>query len=237
MCDEDWSLSQGIFPDDQRIYKRLSDAVIVHITPEQISIYVRYFLWRTIGPLDERGLAIACAELARRKLVPIIQLSQCFRISRPTIYKWMEKLEATYVPSDHRPDPRELGDLGISNRMLRFIRERPDVPAEQMVELIWKQFHRPIDVFGIERLRAFIAERQLRRKSSEPKESNQDGLFRADVSADGAELDAEDESSEQSSGTPEETAEAEELDEKDAADAVADANEVAQPSWRPVPTS
>ncbi len=38
------------------------------------------------------------------------------------------QLEATYGPSNRRPDPRELDDLGVSNWMLRFVREHPEIP-------------------------------------------------------------------------------------------------------------
>ncbi len=217
--EDDGDSEKDLFPDDEkRIYVRLSDRVIIHNTPEQIRIYVNYVLWRTIEPLDERGLAIACAELGRRKLVPITKLAEHFRISRPTIYKWMAKLEATYVPSDHRPDPRELGDLGVSNRMLHFVREHPEIPDEEMVELLWQRFHRPMDRFGIRRLRALIAEQQSRRKPPEPDGPQQEGgLFEAGVDVSVSATEEPDAEDEPSSAAAEGDAETEEPGVKDAA--------------------
>lgn len=138
----------------------LSKHVSCLVTRDGIEFHVNYTLWRSIPPLDERSLAIAIAELARRRLVPVAVLARTFGLSRPTIYRWMDKLEGTYIPTDHRPRVASLGDLGLSTRMLNFVRRHLDRSDEELVEMVWQQFHRPIDTFGIARLRQSIEERR-----------------------------------------------------------------------------
>lgn len=154
----------------------LSDQVDVLVTRERIEIHVNYALWRTIEALDERGLAISCAEIARRKWAPVSHIAQAFGVSRPTIYRWMEKLESTYVPSDERPSPRGLGDFGLSNRMVRFVRLHLDLPDDELVELVWTEFHRPIDVYGVRRLRDAVASRQRHGRPPEDPPTTQRAL-------------------------------------------------------------
>lgn len=138
----------------------LSDQVDVLFTRERIEIRVNYAVWRTIEALDERGLAIACAEIARQGWAPISHIADAFGISRPTVYRWMEKLESAYVPSDNRKSARDLGDLGLSNRMIRFVRQHLDLPDEELVDSVWEEFGRPIDVYGVRRLRETVEQRQ-----------------------------------------------------------------------------
>jgi hypothetical protein len=146
----------------------LSKRVSCLITRDVIEFHVNYTLWRSIPPLDERGMAIAIAELARRRLVPVAVLARTFGLSRPTVYRWMDKLEGTYVPTDHRPRVESLGDLGLSTRMLAFVRRHLDRSDEELVEMVWEQFHRPIDTFGIARLRESIEERRRHQGRGDP---------------------------------------------------------------------
>ena len=172
----------------------LSDQVDVLITRERIVIHVNYAVWRTIEALDERGLAIACAEIARQKWAPISHIAEAFGLSRPTIYRWMEKLDATYVPSDSRQSARDLSNLGLSNHMVRFVRQHLDLPDEELVELVWQKFSRPIDVYGIRRLRDGIASRQRHKDPdppSPPLPSGQKLLFEIPASQSADELPPE----------------------------------------------
>jgi len=146
----------------------LSDRVDVLFTRERIEIRVNYAVWRTIEALDERGLAIACAEIARQKWAPVSHIADAFGVSRPTIYRWMEKLDSAYVPSDNRKPARELGDLGLSNRMVRYVRQHLDLSDEDLVERVWEEFGRPIDVYGVRRLREEVGRRQRHKDHNPP---------------------------------------------------------------------
>jgi len=138
----------------------LSDQAEVLMAQGRIEIYVNYSLWRSLDAADERGIAISCAELARRKLAPVSHIADAFGITRQTIYNWMEKLDSTFVPSDTRRSARDLGDLGLSNRMVRFVRQHLDLPDDELVDRVWQEFRRPLDVYGVRRLREAVESRQ-----------------------------------------------------------------------------
>lgn len=59
----------------------LSKQVSCLVTRDVIELHVNYVLWRSISPVDERSLAIAIAELARRRLVPVAVLARTFGLS------------------------------------------------------------------------------------------------------------------------------------------------------------
>jgi hypothetical protein len=162
----------------------LSDQVEVLMAQGRIEIYVNYALWRSLEATDERGIAIACAEIARRKWAPVSHIADAFGITRQTIYNWMEKLDAAFVPSDRRRPARELGDLGLSNRMVRFVRQNLDLTDEELVERVWQEFRRPLDVYGVRRLREDVQGRQRHQQvASKP---GQRTLFDAPPGADGS---------------------------------------------------
>ena len=195
----------------------LSDQVEVLMAQGRIEIYVNYALWRSLEATDERGIAIACAEIARRKWAPVSHIADAFGITRQTIYNWREKLDAAFVPSDRRRPARELGDLGLSNRMVRFVRQNLDLTDEELVERVWQEFRRPLDVYGVRRLREDIEGRQRHRQAppSAPSSSGQRTLFDAAADADGstpapvaeAEAEAEEKSEETGRSEPAERAE------------------------------
>ena len=75
----------------------------------------------------------------------------------------MEKLDSTFVPSDTRRWVRDLGDLGLSNRMVRFVRQHPEFPDNELVDRVWQELRRPLDVYGMRRLREAVESRQQHR--------------------------------------------------------------------------
>jgi hypothetical protein len=113
--------------------------------------------------------------------------------------------------------------------MLQFIRQHPEVSDDEMVDLLWAEFHRPMDRFGVQRLRALLKERQSRHKPKDPPGGQGAGLFgesaQDGAAGDGADAPAADVAAESDAAAESEDRQPEEPDagaRGDAASAVGD---------------